>query len=231
MRLLVVCTVLCAALFVSTLAAAQAARPLTVAVLYFDYSGKDPELLGLSKGLAQLLITDLGAVRSLQIVERTRLEEVFRELKLARSSAVDPATRARLGRLLGARYFVLGSFFVVSGRLRADARVVEVETGRVIRSIGATGKTEDVFELEQALVKGLSETLSEQAAALQLPAAAPPAPPRPPKLKVRAAAEYGRALDSVDRGDRKDAHDRLSKIVRENPGFRLAKLQLEELAQ
>jgi predicted Zn-dependent protease len=122
---------------------------------------------------------------------------------------------------------------MVAGRLRADARVVEVETGRVIRSIGATGKSEDIFELEQALVKGLTETLSAQAtaSAAQPARSAPPAPKRPAKLKVRTAAEYGRTLDSIDRGDRADARDRLTKVLRDQPDFRLAKLDLEGLAK
>ncbi|HKP59322.1 MAG TPA: CsgG/HfaB family protein [Polyangiales bacterium] len=234
MRLSIGCAAVWIAVFGCALSAsAQPARlPVTVAVMYFDYSGQDAELSSLSKGLAQLLITDLGSVSQLQLVERTRLEEVVSELKLARSAQVDPATRARLGRLLGARYLVLGSYFAVSGKLRADARVVEVETGRVLRSVGATGKTDDVFELEQTLVKGLSEALSAQVPSRAAPPApARPAPKRPAKLRVKTAAEYGRALDAIDRGDRADARDRLNKVLKDQPDFRLAKLQLEDLAK
>ena len=47
-------------------------RKPTVAILYFDYTGKDDELAMLRKGLAQMLISDLSALDAVQLVERNR---------------------------------------------------------------------------------------------------------------------------------------------------------------
>src|SRR3954462_15487681 len=104
-------------------------RP-TVAILYFDYSGKDPEMGVLKKGLAQMLISDLSGMESVRLVERDRLEEVLAELKLGQTTKIDPQSAAKVGKLLGARYMVLGGYFDLMQTLRADARVVEVETGK-----------------------------------------------------------------------------------------------------
>jgi curli biogenesis system outer membrane secretion channel CsgG len=118
------------ALFFIPCAAAALDQP-TVAVLYFDYQGKNEELSVLKKGIAQMLISDLSASAAFTVVERDRLEEVLAELKLGQTKAFDPASAAKIGELLGAKFLVLGGYFDVMGTLRVDARVVEVETGRV----------------------------------------------------------------------------------------------------
>src|SRR5258706_13910865 len=162
---------LCAWLLFSSLAAAADRRP-TVAVLYFDYSGKDEQMTVLRKGLAQMLISDLSALDGVRLVERDRLEEILAELKLGQTAKIDPASAARVGKLLGARYMVLGGYFALMETLRADARVVEVETGKVVQSTGATGKPQDFLTVHQKLSAGLAKILS--AKTVELPAPAPP---------------------------------------------------------
>src|SRR5687768_14231382 len=104
-------TIALAALFIPALA--EAADKPTVAVLYFDYQGKNEELALLKKGLAQMLISDLSASDAYVVVERDRLEDVLAELKLGQSKAVDAKTAAKIGKLLGARFLIMGGYFDV----------------------------------------------------------------------------------------------------------------------
>src|SRR5439155_67793 len=53
--------------------ATPAAAARTLAVSYFDNNTGKPEYDPLAKGLADMLITDLSAISSLQIVEREKL--------------------------------------------------------------------------------------------------------------------------------------------------------------
>jgi len=154
-----------AALAVSTFAGARAGHAApkpTVAILYFDYSGKDDQLGLLRKGLAQMMISDLSAVDAIQLVERDRLEEILAELKLGQSNKIDPASAAKVGKLLGARYLILGGYFDLKNMLRVDARVVEVETGKVVQSVGATGDADNFLALEQKLVTDIGAILGKQ---------------------------------------------------------------------
>jgi TolB-like protein len=216
-------------LLVSLAPRARADERPTVAVLYFDYAGKDDALGVLRKGLAQMMISDLSSLPEVRLVERTRLEEVLAELKLSQSGKIDQASAARVGKLLGARYLVLGSYFDMLGVLRADARVVEVETGRVIRSVGANGKPDDFMALESSLVQSVGGVLGKE---LHAPAPAPPPRVAPPaKLRTKTAVEYSRALAAKDRGDKREAKERLQAVVKEQPDFRLASLELENLAR
>jgi len=211
--------------------AAPDARP-TVAVLYFDYSGKDADMGVLRKGLAQMLISDLSSLDGVRLVERDRLEEILAELKLAQSGKIDPSTAAKVGKLLGARYMVLGGYFDLMGTLRADARVVEVESGKVVQSTGATGKPQDFLGVEQTLSDGIRKILATKATAAAATATAAALAPKPPaQLKTKTALRYSRALDAKDRGDKATAKKELAEVVKEQPDFRLARLDIDKLIQ
>lgn len=222
-------------------------RQPTVAVLYFDYGGPSEELAVLRKGLAQMLVTDLGAVPGARLVERERLQEVLAELELAAAKKLDPATAAKVGRLLGARWLVMGGYFDLSGALRVDARVVEVETGRIVKSVGVTGTAGDFLGVEQQLATRLAAILAaelppiptpapepEGKAADPAPGETPPAPrrPKPPKaLGTGTAVRFSKALDAKDRGDRAAAKAELEAVVAEQPDFALAAQELTALMQ
>jgi TolB-like protein len=223
----------CALLF-PALAQAADTRP-TVAVLYFDYSGQNADLSVLRKGLAQMLISDLSAVDGIRLVERDRLEEILNELKLGQTAKIDPQSAAKVGKLLGARYMVLGGYFDLMQTLRADARVVEVESGKVVQSIGAAGKPDEFLTVEQKLCEGLTKILQTKATPLpQTPDAPAPTkkPPAPPKqLRTSTALRYSKALHAIDRGDKKAAREELAQVVKEQPDFKLASLDMDKLIQ
>lgn len=214
-------------------AASGGANAPTVAVLYFDYSGKNEALLPLQKGLAQMLITDLSSDESLRVVERERLQAILDEHKLATSGKLDSKTAARIGKLLGARHLVLGSYFDVATSLRVDARLVDVETGAIVKSIGAQGKADEFLELEQKLAEGLraacATLVSDKAAA---PRPAGRATPKPPKhLKTETAVAYGRALLAYDAGDKPAARKLFKNVLQAQPDFELAQRDLDRLIQ
>lgn len=210
-------------------------RP-TVAVLYFDYAGKDEQLGVLRKGLAQMLISDLSSLDQVRIVERERLQEVLAEIKLDGTAKIDPASAARAGKLLGARYMVLGSYFDMMGALRADARLVEVETGRVIRSTGANGKPDDFLTVEQKLGEELGKMLgalpAQSSSKVKAPDSQPKAaaaPRKPAQLKTKTAVKYAQALDAMDKGNKPAAKEALQAVVKDQPDFQLAAFDLDRL--
>jgi TolB-like protein len=223
------------ALVIASSSAAFAAPPTasktspTIAVLAFDYSGKDAALDPLREGLAQMLITDVPSFANVHVVERVRLKALLEEQKLGRSGKVDPATAARLGKLLGARFLVLGNYFDLGASIRIDARVVEVETGKVVRAVGANGASAEFFGIEQELAGKLGDALT--AALPELSKVATPARPKPIKIKSTTVATYGRALLALDSGKKSDAKKLLTQVADEAPEFQLAKSDLNALLQ
>lgn len=230
-------------------APARGDRRPTVAVLYFDYGGGAKTMRVLRKGLASMLISDLSTLKAVRIVERDRLQKLLGELKLNRSRVIDRRSANRLGRMLGARYMVLGSYFSLMSKLRIDAKVVRVETGAVVKSCGTLAKSEDFMaatgRLSQCLRRVLEARLvpfkarrrrrqrrtrahargaRNHAASGKVAKAA-----SRPRLNTATALAYARALDAKDRGDVKTARAELKKILARQPGFKLAARTLASL--
>ena len=214
-------------------------RP-TVAVLYFDYSGEEGELSFLRKALAQMLISDLAAVDEIRVVERARLEALISEMKLNRSTRFDLATGSRIGKLLGARYMVLGNYQYLGflGTIRINADFVDVETGVHVSGTSATGKPDEFLVMQQkisaALAKSAETMLAGRSADREPSCIAPPRRPRvkpPAQLKLSTAVQYAKALDAIDRGDRSVAKIGLQAVKKEQPDFALAAADYDALVQ
>jgi len=229
---------LCLFLGLLALPALAAAKP-TVAVLYFGYGGKTPELEVLKKGLAQMLITDLSGFGTVTLVERDRLQEIIEELDLGKSQKFDAATVVKIGKLVGAQYLVVGDYFDLLSSLRIDARVIDMKTGQIVRSLGTRGSADEFFTLEQKLAQDLNKVLEELVATLPEPSDQPapkpagsfgaPQPALALKLTARTALRYSRALDAKDRKDVETAKKELKAVLEEQPDFTLASMDLARL--
>lgn len=76
---------------------------------------------------------------SVGVVSREIQEEMMREARFQQSGDIDPATAARIGRQLGAKYYFTGKIGAVDERLNKQRRVqytlflqvIEVETSRI----------------------------------------------------------------------------------------------------
>jgi len=117
----------------------------TVAV--WDLENLNPnEAVGIDMGelLASEVIETLKKSGAYQVVERQRLILALEELQLGSSSLVDEATRLRIGRIVGARFMVFGGYLVVGEMMRLDLRLVEVETGSVVKAAEKTAAAGDL---------------------------------------------------------------------------------------
>lgn len=81
------------------------------------------------------------------IVERQKLLLALEELSLGSSNLVDQSSQLRVGQLLGAQLMVFGAYQQIGEQIRIDLRLVEVETGAVIRSIEETTSASDASSL------------------------------------------------------------------------------------
>lgn len=136
---------------------AQAAD--TVAVLPFEVASAEPEHAPLGRGLANMLITDLARSGRVRVVERERLDAVVQELELQGSGFVDPKTAVSVGKGIGADGIIVGGLTVNGELMRLDARVIDVETGVIVGTAEVEGKAKRFFDLEEKLVRDLTESL------------------------------------------------------------------------
>ena len=210
-------------LIMSTNCNAQEQNKGKIAILYFENNAVQSCFSPLSKGLCDMMISDFTSEKQFAVVERARLQEIINELKMEQNKIFDSSTTAKLGKLLGADCLILGAFFEFMGTFRIDARIVKVETGEILASVGASGKVEAFELLEKKIVSDLHVKMKKYATKVK----------RVEKCTVslRGAAQYGTAIDKIDSGDVQGARALLKDIVEDSPDFALAKDMLRKISQ
>src|SRR5205823_3403863 len=128
----------------------QDTRP-GIAVLPFDNSGsygQDKENFdALQKGIAGMLISELAANPAARVVEREEIEKLLAEQSLGASGKVTPETAAKIGKLVGARYVIVGTFIDFYGDFRLDARLVNVETSEIVKVESDRMQRDHLFDI------------------------------------------------------------------------------------
>ncbi len=193
-----------------------ASKPI-VAVLYFDNNSGDAELDPISKGFADMVITDMSESEQVIVVEREKLQSLLDESKLSRSRFFDRKTAVKLGKVLGAGYVVSGSFTVAKEQMRIDVRFIEIKTSKVVLSTQVTGRSGDIFDLEQKLVSDFLLKLNLKFSPAPLP------PTKVPNLK--ALLQYSKGLALIDEGEDQAAALALQSAVKMAPAFGLARVR------
>ncbi|MBI4976552.1 MAG: hypothetical protein HZC28_03675 [Spirochaetes bacterium] len=150
-----VTTVLTACLLTFTLSARE-----TISVLYFENTSKNTAYAWLSKGLADMLTTDISGGRvPLDIVERQQLQNVLREQELSLTGAVDSAKALTIGKLLAATRLLYGSFIVTGQTIRIDAKLTDTTSGKILRTFSAVGETAKALAVEHELASNVITAL------------------------------------------------------------------------
>ena len=75
------------------------------------------------------------------------------------SNRFDQNTATRLGKLLGAEIVITGTYFEFYSSLRIKAKIINVETGEILHSVGVDGPRENLLELKNLLVNKIIEKI------------------------------------------------------------------------
>src|SRR6266542_41251 len=175
-------------------------------------------------GIAVLLISELSANPAARVVEREEIQKLLEEQNLGASGRVDPQTAAKVGRLVGARYVVLGTFIDFYGDFRVDARLVNVETSEIVK-----------VEKDQAQRDHLFQIIQNVAARLMKDANLPPLPKQASdqrlsrQIPTEALTYYSRALLYQDRGQRDKATEMYQKALAVFPEYTEAQQGLQRV--
>ncbi len=216
-----------AALAAQAPVAAQDTRP-GVGVLSFENGGsyglESEDYAAFEVGLQQMLITELAVNSELRLVDRSRIQEVLAEIELGASGKVDANTAAQVGKIVGAKYMIMGGFIDWYSDLRFDARIVDVETSEIIQAKFVRGKREDMFEMIVELadqvtrgadLRPLSQNLMEERKDI--------------KLSEEAVRLYTKGLIYQDRGDNERAVELFSQVARDFPEYTPAQEALRQI--
>ena len=210
----------------ATPAAAPQEAPPGVGVLPFTNGGsygQDAEdFAALQVGLQQILITELSQNPEMRVVDRTQLRELMAEQEIP-ADRVDPQTAARLGRIVGAKYMVMGGFVDWYGNFRLDARIVDTETTEVLQADRIQGERSEMLNL----VVELAGRITDQADLPMLPTEVREAR-QSAEVPPEAVTLFSHAMVSRDLGLEEESEEMLRQLTEEFPDFVQAREALEQ---
>jgi len=208
-----------------TLAVAQTSPDLpTLAVLDLQDGGSMgpdvQDLANLGVGLAMMLTTEMMRNPRATMVERDQIRALIDEQGLTLSGMIDPATAIEVGKLSGVEYMVFGTYTDVMSRLRVDVRIVDVETGVLLRAQEVTKPRAEVFETVAELARSIFENLDLE-----------PAERLPPREPAPAAAVlfFSRGMGYEDQGNAAQARAMYQRALEIFPGYEDAQARMTKL--
>jgi TolB-like protein len=211
-------------------AAAQGQGAPAIAAVAFD--NRAPRAVaasydGLGEGIADLLATAMARDPGVRVVPR----DVVAGLLARREGAggmVDRAAATTVAADAGAQHVAMGAFTVDgSGNVRIDARVLDAKTGEMENTERMQGRGDEIVPLVARLGARLALAMGPAGAA---GAGAPATDAADVRLPLPSLAQYGRALQLVDRRQGARAVELLDALLREHPDFQPARERRAKLA-
>jgi TolB-like protein len=114
-------------------------RPVVIAILPFEDRGsygQDKEVFRAFRlGIPATIAAELSGHPELRLADPQRVARALKSQNLDAGGRVDAATAARIGKEAGARYAISGNFADFYGKVSLNARVVDVETGQIVKVV------------------------------------------------------------------------------------------------
>jgi len=145
----------------------QIRRRIPIGVMFFDNQTGEDKYDYLRKVLADMLITDLGQSRYLQVMTFPRMFDLLKSLGHENAEVIDASMGFKLCNLANAHIMVLGSLIKSGETFGINTQVLEVETKAQLAAYRITGKGEDsilghmIDDLTDQIKKGLEISARE----------------------------------------------------------------------
>jgi len=228
MRARAVLTVL--SLVPALLAAQQHGQDTRPGIAVFPFSnggsygqGKE-DFDALERGIAGMMISELAQNPAARVVERQEIQRIVDEQNLVGQNRVDPQTAAKVGKLVGARYVVAGTFIDFYGDFRVDVRLVNVETGEIVKTESERMQRDHMFDIirnvatrlmKDTNLPALQRQASDQRMGRQVP--------------TEALTYYSRGLLYADHGQKDKAVEMFNHAIAIFPGYAEAEEGLQRV--
>lgn len=181
-----------------------------ISVLYFDNINKSQKNEWLSKGIADMLITDLLKSGNIQLVERNDLQKIIKEHELSMTGLFEDKNSIKIGKLAQANKIVSGSYLIVNSKLQINSKITDVETGKIEASFSTDGNENELFKLEKEIAYKLL---------LKLTGVIPQNLEVPETKSLKALEYYYQGIDYLDSGKAEKAKQNFDNASNEDPFY------------
>jgi TolB-like protein len=207
----------------------QDTRP-GIAVLPFSNGGSygqgKEDFEALERGIAGMMISELSQNPAARVVERQEIQRLVDEQNLGAQGRVDPQTAAKLGKLVGARYMVMGTFVDFYGDFRVDVRLINTETGEVVKTESERMQRDHMFDI----IRNIAARLMKDANLPALQRQGGASDQRMGRqVPTEALTYYSRALLYSDHGQKDKAVEMFNRALAIFPGYAEAEEGLQRV--
>ena len=199
---------------------AQEARS-TIAVLPFENGGsygQDKETFdALEIGLPAILSATLATHPGVRVVvDGSGARQGASRQQGAEVRHLDAASATQAAKAAGARYAVTGSFADFYGKFRINARVVDAQSGEIVKVVS----NDDPKLQDRAQLGAILQLVSERVvAAMGLPPMPAEAAARSRAVPTQALTEFSRGLMFEGRGDKSKAAEAYQRALTAYPDY------------
>lgn len=190
-----------------------------------SYGQSKEDFDALERGIAGMMISELAQNPAARVVEREQVQRLLDEQNLGAQGRVDPQTAAKVGKLVGARYVILGNFIDFYGDFRVDVRLVNTETSEIVKTESDRQQREHLFEI----IRNVSTRLMKDANLPALQRGASNEQRMNRQVPTEALTYYSRALLYQDRGQKDKAVEMFNRAITIFPDFAEAKEGLQQV--
>jgi TolB-like protein len=202
----------------------------TVAIMYFNNSaiGKaHDDLAPLSKGICDILISEMQDNPGITVIERDQLQSLLSEQKLVTDKAVDQSTAVKVGKLLSVHHMLFGGFVTdPSGTMILTVHSTNVETGVIEYQTSASDKTANLLALIHKVAMKMNAGLKLPDIPKQVGEARAA---KDEKIPFTSVMLYSRGLEAKDAGKKTEAISLFNQALASFPGYDAPQKELAKL--
>jgi TolB-like protein len=111
-------------------------------------------------GIPDMVMESLGSIPYYKVISREYMtKQVLHEQEFQLLGATDPGSAVKLGKLLNARYIVVGSYQVFKNTLQINAKVMSVQTGEIILQSSCRGTLDAFYNLQNEIAIKITDSM------------------------------------------------------------------------
>jgi len=127
---------------------------MNILVYPFEVSGKD-KYSWIAAGLTDTVISDLNGIRDIYVFSESDRKKALQEITLGMTGVIKEGDIVRIGKVMGATMIFTGSVQTAGTKVRVNAKLINIETTRVEKSVKLDGTVDAIFDLQDKVVLSL----------------------------------------------------------------------------